>query len=97
MRTCLHRYTTGQFDDERAAHIYAKANKVCSEFFKAFPDVDLNDLFVILISQSDYAKAFTLVKEALPCNQDCKECPSKTFDSDSSQSFICDKTGRVVG
>ena len=96
MRACLHRTEVGQFDDNRVDKIYAKAKELCTDYFNAFPDVDTCDLLVILLSEANYVKAFTMLDDAAKCNTDCRECPNKTFDSDSSQEFICDKYGHVV-
>lgn len=107
-RTCLHRTEYGQYDDERTSAIYSEAEHVCSEYIKAFPDVDTGDLILILLVEANYIRACKLAEDARACklaeeasksscNRDCKDCPDKTFDSDSSQSFICDKTGRAVG
>lgn len=32
----------------------------------------------------------------IECPKNCRECPYKTFDSDSSQEFICDLYGWIV-
>ena len=98
-RTCLHRTEYGQYDDDQTTAIYSEAEHACREYIKAFPDVDTGDLILILLIEANYIRACTLAEEASKssCNRDCNDCPDKTFDSDSSQSFICDKTGRVVG
>jgi len=106
-RTCLHRTEYGQYDDDRTSAIYAEAEHACLEYIKAFPDVDTGDLILILLVEANYIRACKLAEDAracklaeeaskLSCNQDCRDCPDKTFDSDSSQEFICDKDGHIV-
>lgn len=49
-----------------------------------------------MINKGDLISHEALKNTEILCLKNCEECPYKTFDSDSSQEFICDLYGYPV-
>ncbi len=67
MRTCLNRNNHSQFSDKRVSAIKEMAEKLCQEYFNAFPDVDTFDLFFLLQVTANHQRTMVAVKEAPAC------------------------------
>ena len=73
MRTCLSRNNHSQFSDKRVSEIKKMAEKMCQEYFNAFPDVDTFDLLYLLQVTANFQRTIVTLREAPPITEYLQE------------------------
>ena len=60
-RTHFHKTDIGQVDDRRHEKAAEMAESILSKYFESFPDVDLDDLLVIILREANWQCSLALL------------------------------------